>query len=292
MADDLRRSVEAWRSQRYAALRRPIGWLTLIGLDWLTEGENRLGSDATNEVVLPAGPPFAGTVDLRDGVATAAAGPSGALRIDGTPAAGAILVSDADATDERPVTTLEVEDLRLRLIRRGAHDERFAIRSWDTAAAARTAFTGIDHWPVDPRWAIEASFEPAPDGATVAVPDVIGDMLPMATPGSVRFDVAGAACRLTAVEGGEGGELWLIFADETSGAETYGGGRFLYTEPPRPDGTVVVDFNRAYNPPCVFSPYATCPLPPDGNRLPVRIEAGEQTYAADRRHRTGHAPAP
>lgn len=292
MADDLRRSVEAWRSQRYAALRSPIGWLTLVGLDWLAEGENRLGADAANAVVLPAGPAFAGTVTLRRGVATATAGPSGALLIDGAPAAGATLVSDADATDERPPTTLEVEDLRLRLIRRGAHNDRFAIRSWDTAAPARAAFTGIDHWPVDPRWAIEASFEPAPHGTTIPVPDVLGDILPMPSPGTVRFDVAGVACQLQAVEGGANGELWLIFADATSGTETYAGGRFLYTEPPRPDGAVTVDFNRAYNPPCVFSPYATCPLPPDGNRLAVRIEAGERTYPVDPRHRTGHAPPP
>ncbi len=280
MTDDLPRSVEAWRSQRYAALRRPIGWLTLVGLDWLAEGENRLGSDATNAVVLPAGPPFAGAVSLHDGVATATAGPSGALRIDGIPVVGARLVSDVDATAERAPTTLEVEQLRLRLIRRGAANERFAIRTWDPAAPARAGFSGIDHWPVDARWVIQASFEPAPRGATIGVPDVIGDILPMPTPGSISFDVAGVACRLQAVEGGDAGELWLIFADGTSGAETYGGGRFLYTAPPRPDGTVTVDFNRAYNPPCVFSPYATCPLPPEGNRLPVRIEAGERTYVA------------
>jgi uncharacterized protein (DUF1684 family) len=125
---------------------------------------------------------------------------------------------------------------------------------------------------------IEARFEAHAAGTNLAVPDVLGDVIEQATPGTVHFSVGGVACSLEAVEGGDDGELWLIFGDATSGIETYGGGRFLYTPPPRPDGTVTVDFNRAYNPPCVFSPYATCPLPPPQNRLPVRIEAGERTY--------------
>lgn len=277
MVRDLRRSVEAWRSRRYAALRRPMSWLSLVGLDWLGEGVNRLGSAPDNDVQLVAGPAFAGTIALADGVARATSAPDGALRMTGDPVRDLRLVADADATGEPP-TTLEVDALRLRLIRRGADGERLAIRSWNTESRALGSFDGIAHWPVDPAWAVEARFEPALPGATIPVPDVIGDLVAMPTPGSVSFEIGGIACRLAAVEGGDAGELWLIFSDVTSGTLTYGGGRFLYTDPPRADGTLTVDFNRAYNPPCVFSPFATCPLPPAGNRLIVRIEAGEQDY--------------
>ena len=279
MPADLRRSVEAWRAQRHAALRRPMSWLTLVGLDFLVEGPNRIGSDPANEIALPAGPPLAGVIELDGGVARARA-VDGALRVNGAPVDGLELVSDFDETEDRPATALEIGSLRLRLIRRGAERERFAIRTWDLDAPARAAFTGVPHWPVDPRWVVEARFEPAPPGATLTVPDVLGDLLEEPTPGAVAFEVDGTPCRIDAVEGGDAGELWLIFGDATNGTETYGGGRFLYTPAPRPDGLVTVDFNRAYNPPCVFSPYATCPLPPAGNRLGVRVEAGELLFTA------------
>jgi uncharacterized protein (DUF1684 family) len=277
MDDDLQRSVEAWRAQRYAALRRPMSWLTLVGLDWLAQGVNRLGSATENEIALPGGPPLAGTIEVHGSQAVATSDPDGRLVVDGAPVNGLPLVADVDATDERPPTTLEIDTLRLRLIRRGPDGVRLGLRTWDTALA-QPRFAAIDHWPVDSRWSVAARLEPASPGSTVAVPDVLGDVIEEPTPGAVLFEVDGVACRIDAVEGGDQGELWLIFADATSGAETYGGGRFLYTPPPRPDGTVTVDFNRAYNPPCVFSPYATCPLPPPQNRLSVRIEAGERTY--------------
>ncbi len=273
--NDLERSVEAWRAQRYAALRRPMSWLTLVGLDWLFPGPNRLGSAPENEIVLPGGPPLAGTITLDGASATASSGPDGELRADGVPVDALPLLADLDATDDVPPTTLEIDTLRLRLIRRGAGGSRLGLRTWDTARVQPT-FAGIEHWPVDPAWVITARFDPRPPDATVTVPDVLGELVEQATPGAVRFELGGVACTLDAVEGGDDGELWLIFADATNGVETYGGGRFLYTPPPRPDGTVIVDFNRAYNPPCVFSPYATCPLPPPQNRLSVRVEAGER----------------
>jgi uncharacterized protein (DUF1684 family) len=274
--NDLERSVEAWRAQRYAALRRPMSWLTLVGLDWLAPGSNRLGTAADNEISLPRGPALAGTIELDRAVAVATS-KAGGMRANGTPVDGLTLVADVDATDDVPPTTLEIDTLRLRLIRRGQDGSRVGVRTWDTARV-QPEFAAIDHWPVDPAWVIEARFEAYPPGTTVTVPDVLGDLIEQATPGRVRFEIGGVACQLDAVEGGDDGELWLIFGDATSGVETYGGGRFLYAAPPRPDGTVTVDFNRAYNPPCVFSPYATCPLPPLQNRLPVRIEAGERTY--------------
>ncbi len=280
MADaDLVRSVEAWRAQRYAALRRPRSWLTLVGLDWLAEGANRIGTHPSNTVRLAAGPPVAGTIDLHADVATATSGPEGMLRLDGRAARDLPLVPDVDSTDARPATLLAVQRYQMQLIRRGAQRERFGVRTWDTASPATSAFMGIAHWPIDPSWALRASFVPWPSPRAISVPDVIGDVLEEMSPGSVRFDRDGATYALDALVGGDGGELWLVFGDATNGRETYGGGRFLYTPAPDADGTLLFDFNRAYNPPCVFSRFATCPLPPVQNRLSLRIEAGEQAWS-------------
>jgi uncharacterized protein len=261
-----REAVEAWREERYRRLRSETGWLTLAGLGWLKPGVNRLGSGEEADVVLPSGPPLAGTVTVDGGAATA----DGAFLHDGEPVHDLELTSDAEGEP----TMLELGALRLCLIDRGG---RLAIRTCDTAAPALATFDGVDHWPVDPAWRHLARFE-STSGASLHVPDVIGVVDEKPTPGTVAFEVGGVSHRLEALEGGPDGELWLVFGDATNGVETYGGGRFLYTDAPEADGTVVVDFNRAYNPPCVFSPYATCPLPWPANRLDVRVEAGERMY--------------
>jgi uncharacterized protein len=258
-----RAEVEEWRQGRYAALRRDTGWLTLAGLGWLKPGVNRLGTAADADVRLPDGPAEAGTVNVTGEGPIA----DGVFTHDGEPVRGLRLETDADG----PPTLLELGVLRLCVIDRG----RLAIRTWDTESPQRREFTGIDHWPVDPAWRFRARYEPTP-GTTLSVPDVIGVVKDEASPGIVAFEVAGVTHRLQGLEGGSNGELWLVFGDATNGDETYGGGRFLYTDAPDPDGWVTVDFNRAYNPPCVFSPYATCPLPWPANRLPIRIEAGER----------------
>ena len=259
-------SVEQWRAARYGRLRQEVGWLTLAGLDWLAEGTNRLGSDASNDVVLPTGPAVAGTLTVRGTNAIA----DGEFTHDGRPVRDLPLVDDADGQP----TLLELGPLRLCLIQRGG---RLAVRTWDTEAPRRRSFEGIDHWPVDPRLRLEARFVPTP-GASIEVPDVLGTNEAAPSPGTVEFEIDGVTHRLQALEGGPDGELWLVFGDATNGTETYGGGRYLYTRPPEADGSVVVDFNMAYNPPCVFTPYATCTLPWPANRLPIRIEAGERSY--------------
>jgi uncharacterized protein (DUF1684 family) len=261
-----RAEVEAWRRKRYAALRRPTGWLTLIGLDWLHAGENRLGTDPAADVALPSGPAIAGTVTVQDGVPIADA-TDDQLRHEGRPVRELTLATDADGEP----TLLELGALRLCVIERG---RRLAVRTWDPEAPARSRFDGIPHFPVHERWRLEARLEPGTAGR-VKVPDVLGDVEEQAFPGTLAFDVNGVTQRLQALEGGDDGELWLIFADATNGVETYGGGRFLYTAPPEPDRGVIIDFNRAYNPPCAFSRFATCPLPWPVNRLGIRVEAGE-----------------
>lgn len=259
-----RAEVEAWREGRYAALRRDQGWLTLAGLDWLKPGHNRIGADPDADVVLPAGPSLAGTITV-DGDTVIA---DGDFLHHGAPARGLSLVTDQQGEP----TLLEVDALRVCVIERGG---RLALRTWDLEAPARREFRGIDHWTVDPRWHVEARFESTPE-RTLAVPDVLGTIDEEPSPGDVVFEVGGTAHRLQALPGGDSGELWLVFGDATNGHETYGGGRFVYAGPPDDQGRLSVDFNRAYNPPCVFTPYATCPLPWPANRLPIRIEAGER----------------
>jgi len=273
--EEHRAAVEAVRRRRDQRLRDPEGWLSLVGLHWLHEGENRFGSDPASEVPLVAPSAalqaLAGRITVNEGHVTASAEPGVGVTVARDPVPeGLELVDDAD---EEP-TVLALGSLRFYLVRRG---ERLAIRVKDRAAPAVKAFQGLDYFPIDPRWRLDARLEPAPPGTTIPVPDVLGDVVADASPGVVAFTLDGEVRRLKALEA-QPGHLWLIFGDATNGEETYTAGRFLVTGPVQPDNSLEVDFNLTYNPPCVFSSYATCPLPPEGNRLPLRIEAGEKMY--------------
>ena len=267
--------VTAWRADREERLRRPDGWLTLVGLHWLVPGENHLGAHPANQVVLHGHevPPRVATLKLQGGSVRLQPHDGVRLLHAGAPVGEMMLDDDRD---EQP-TVLELGTLRLHLIRRG---DRVGLRIRDAAAPARQRFSGIDCFPIDPTWRIAARFEAAAPQATLEIVDVTGTISRLPKPGSVAFEREGGSWRIAALPGGDDGSLWLIFGDATNGTDTYGGGRYLYTEPPLPDGSVVVDFNLAYNPPCVFSPHATCPLPPPPNRLALRIEAGERAYHA------------
>ncbi len=269
--------VLAMRERREAGLRDPMGWLTLVGLHWLAPGTTTFGSDAGNAIVLHATEgivaPVAGAFEVAGDRVRVHPEAAGGLTLDGGPVPdGLELLDDDTEADDRP-TILELASLRLYLIRRGAG--RLAIRVKDTAAMALRAFEGIDCYPVDPAWRVVGRLESADPGASMRVPDVVGDVLDEPTPGDVTFEAGGARHRLHALESMPG-HLWLIFGDATNGTETYGAGRFLVSGPVQADGSVELDFNLAYNPPCVFSPFATCPLPPAGNRLALRVEAGER----------------
>ncbi|MGH2418631.1 MAG: DUF1684 domain-containing protein, partial [Candidatus Limnocylindria bacterium] len=230
-----RSAVEAWRAQRYAALRRDTGWLALAGLGWLEPGVNVVGTDAVADVIVPKGPPDAGTITLVDGQLHA----TGRFTHGGEPVRDLPLVNDQQGEP----TMLELGSLRLCVIERGG---RLAVRTWDLDARARRDFDGIDHWPVDAEWHVEGRFEPTP-GRALPVPNVLGTYDEQESPGDVRFELEGATHRLQALKGGDSGALWLVFADGTNGNESYGGGRFIYTDQPAADGRITVDFNRAYN---------------------------------------------
>ena len=268
--------VERWHAERDARLRSPDGWLALVGLHWLTPGEHEFGQHPSNPIRLSGRgvPPLAGHLLVGDDGTVRVRPHHGApLTRAGQPVVGELELEDDLGGDP---TIVELGSLRFHVIRRG---ERVGLRVRDTEAPAFRAFGGVPRFPVDPAWRLVARFELADPAHTIAVPDVLGDVTQDHSPGWVAFSVDGQPQRLAALEGDEDGSLWLIFADATNGGTTYAAGRFLYTEPPTAEATVVVDFNLAYNPPCVFSPYATCPLPPAGNRLTVSIPAGEMMPA-------------
>lgn len=272
--DDHAATVREWRTERERRLRSPDGWLTLVGLYWLQPGENSFGADPRNPIQLtgPAVPDKAGTIVVEGDTARLADALT-QVRIGGQPAPEGPL---ADDRSDEP-TVLELGELRMFVICRGG--DRLALRVRDREAPALAAFDGIRHFPLDIGWRLTGRLEPDEADEPMEIVDVTGIVTRETSPGRVAFERDGRTWRLRALDGGDG-RLWLIFGDETNGTETYGGGRFLYTDPVGADGSVVADFNLAYNPPCVFSPYATCPLPPAENRLPLRIEAGELLYRA------------
>ena len=266
-----RARIDAWRKARVAALTAETGWLSLVGLYWLEPGPNAFGSSADAAVVIPgaAVPPVAGTLDLAaDGTVTVHVRPDAAVTMNGEPVSEAVLRSDASGGPD----TLRMGDVRFYVIARGG---RLAVRVKDPASPTRQNFKGIEYFPVDPAFRVEGTFEPYPEPRQVTVPTAAGTQATTQAPGVVRFTLEGREMTLQAWD--EGKDLFFVFRDATSGKQTYGAGRFLDAAPPEPGSrTVVLDFNEAYNPPCAFTPYATCPLPPEENALPVAVTAGEK----------------
>ena len=271
MTDDYLASTEAWRQMMENNLRAPNGWLALAGLSWLHEGVNFIGTDPAADVRLPAGTasPKLGRIDVHGSEAVLHVSGNDPPVVRGTPVEGIALVPDVGDSP----TYVDLGDLRLVLIRRGPH---LGIRLWDNRRAERSAFPGRKWYPIDPAWRVAASFVAHDPPLALSVPNVQGEVNQEKAIGKVVFAISGMSCGLEALTEEEG-ELFLIFADTTNGYATYPSGRFLYAAAPS-DGSVVLDFNRAYSPPCAFTPYATCPLPPMENRLAVRVEAGEMYY--------------
>ena len=274
--DSYQQSIQQWRDGRVQRLTAPDGWLSLIGLEWLKPGENRIGSAVDNDIVLKAGPPHLGVIKLAaDGVMHLELLAHAGAQIDGKPLTQAVLVDDVHAGDTAP-TTVSFGSASFYAIDR---DGRKGLRIKDTNAPIRQHFVGIDSFPVDPSWRIEATWVPAKPGQTLEMGTVIGTIDKYPVPGTLEFSRDGKHFELLPVIEVPGDQQYfVVFADRTSGKETYGAARFLYVDPPK-DGKVVVDFNKAYNPPCAFTPFATCPLAPPENRLDLRVTAGEKKYA-------------
>ncbi len=264
---------ESWRARRLESLRGEDGWLSLIGLFWLQEGENSVGGGPGSRILLPAGktPARIGSILLDKSSVSVRAEPESGLTADGKPVTSMPLATDAGAG---PATVLKRGSVSFYVIARGS---KLGVRVKDSDAETRRNFRGIETFPYDERYRVEARFEPYVPAHDIAVPNVLGTIEKEPSPGALVFELDGKTYRLDPVlETGET-DLFVIFGDQTNGHETYGGGRFLYAKP-AVGGKTILDFNRAYSPPCVFTPYATCPLPPKQNKLPIRVEAGEKTY--------------
>lgn len=266
-------SVVAWRQRRAERLRQPDGWLSLAGLHWLKDGPNTFGSADDNDLVLPAGPAHAGRLVVETGSVEVEAGPDAGLSHAGEPVTTLSLATDA--AEEGP-TVLELDRLSFYVIDRGGH---LALRVRDAENPALVHFQGLEYFPLDRSWRFDARFEAYEPLKTIRVADITGLVSEETVWGAVVFERDGKTYRLDALAEPGAEELFLIFGDRTNGIETYGAGRYLYTDAPDAEGRVEIDFNKSYSPPCIFTPFATCPLPPPQNRLPLRVEAGEKTYA-------------
>ncbi len=267
------KSINDWHARRIASLTRPDGWLSLVGLQWLKPGANTFGSDSTNDIIFPPKVPAKmGRFFLQDTVVTVTINPGITVLCEGKPVRQRRLKHDLTGNP----TILHYGSLLWYIIKRG---DQYGVRIKDTLAATRLHFKGIERYPVDRRWRIRARFVAFPTLKYIDIPTVLGTITKEPSPGRLEFEIEGKTYHLDVIQEKPGEPYFVIFGDQTNGEETYGAGRFLYVDPADSNGFTYIDFNKAYNPPCAFTPYATCPLPPPQNQLPIPIRAGEKAYA-------------
>jgi hypothetical protein len=267
-------NIEHWRTGRVAELTNETGWLSLAGLFWLSPGENTFGRASSNTLVLdnPNLAETAGTFTLSGDKVTFTAKPGSGITRQGQPVSSIELVSDAK---ESP-TVVSSGPLRFFIIERAG---KFGVRVRDLASPHRRNFKGLRYFPITTDWVFEARFEPYDPRRHIKIVNILGMEEEMVSPGAVVFNRKGQEVRLdTVLDGPEATDLFILFADATSGHATYGAGRFLHA-PFATNGRTVLDFNKAYNPPCAFNNFATCPLPPYQNRMKLEVTAGEKNYA-------------
>jgi uncharacterized protein (DUF1684 family) len=269
--------IEKWKEHRLSGLTRDDGWLTLCGFFWLKEGENRFGSDPANQIVFPRGkaPKVAGSFWLEKGAVRVQVKRGIDVTVGGARITSIALRSDEDGLADP--TVMNIGTLSFYLIERGG---QLAVRVKDKENPARLNFKGLEYFPLDPKWRFEATYEPYVPPKTIQIATMINTVESDSCPGAVAFEMEGKIYRLDVIiERGTENNLFIMFEDSTNGKETYALGRQLYTQMPDSNGKVILDFNKAYNWPCVFTDYATCPIPPKQNHLPFRVEAGEKMYA-------------
>ncbi len=262
--------VRTWRKERDKELRSENGWLTVAGLFWLKEGSNSFGTGKDMDIVLTGSAPRnIGTLELANGVVTLKVADSVKVTdIGGEPIKNYEMPLDSDDTP----APFWVGSLTLSVIKRG---ERYGLRVKDKNSKALREFKGLEWFKADKSYRVNATFTPYDQPKEIMIANVLGDQLKMKSPGVLTFTLNGATHQLVPVM--EEDKLFIIFRDQTAGKTSYGAGRFLYADPPQ-RGEVILDFNRAENPPCAFTPYATCPLPPRANFLPIPIPAGERAF--------------
>jgi uncharacterized protein (DUF1684 family) len=262
--------ITEWRQGRNKRLRSPDGYLAQVGLEWLAEGENRLGRQATSTITMPGGPDDWGTIHVDGDELTYRPATGVGIRVNGQETREATLKPDVSGEP----TIVSFGDLSFYAIDR----QSYALRIKDVNSPDLQAFSGVKNYAIQEDWRVDARFVPAPQGTTIEIANVLGQTNQSAVYGTVEFERDGKTHRLIALGDEESEDLWFLFADRTSGRETYGAGRFLYSDGMPENGRVVVDFNKAYNPPCAFNDFSTCPLPPQENRLDLAVTAGEKKY--------------
>ncbi len=262
-----------WRQRRRDRLTEPYGWLSLVGLDFVDDGRWRIGAGEDADITMPAGPGYWGEL-IVEGTRARFEPASDEVLVDGRAGVAGMLVQSAR---DEPVW-VQAEDVRFQIIQR---NDRLAVRTRWPRAEARTGFKGLDYFPFDPDWRVEAHLEYHPPGTTMPVGSVLGDVTQEPNLGTAVFEYEGKTYRLEAQAAADDEELFFVIADRTTGRETYGAGRMLYAPMPDENDRTVLDFNRAYNPPCTFTEFSTCPLPVPENRLDVRITAGEKDYEGE-----------
>lgn len=270
--DDYTQSIEDWRAARVARLTAPDSWLTLIGRHRLAPGANTVGAAEDNSIRLAAGPPYLATVTLgADRSVTITPVLSALLEIDGVRTRSP---SKLDYQGKKP-TRVTFGTANFYVMPRG---KDLYLRVRDTEAPTLTHFAGIDYFPIDRAWRIEAAWVPFDPPRQVNITNMIGITEPAPVPGKAVFTREGRTVELLPIDEG-GDNLFFVLTDLTAGEETYGASRFLYAPRPKPGETkVVLDFNKMQNPPCAFTEFSTCPLPPKENRMPFPVRAGEKAY--------------
>jgi len=266
------KEINEWDAKRINRLKADDGWLNLVGRFWLKQGESTFGSAKDNDIVVESSklPEHIGTFFFVDSTVIFKAKDGVEVLHNGNPVKEIVLIDD----QKKDITVLQIGSIKFNLIIR---DTLYGIRFRDLNSDLVKNFKGVERFPVDESWKLKARFEEYNPVKEIDVPNVLGQISKEKCPGAVVFERDGKTHRIDAVDEGDE-NLFLIIADQTSGDETYGGGRFMYVKKPDSTGTVVLDFNKAYNPPCVFTKYATCPLPPLQNYLKLKIEAGEKVY--------------
>jgi uncharacterized protein (DUF1684 family) len=273
LADDYVQSIETWRTGRVQRLQRPDGWLALIGRHPLDEGTWSVGSAEGNTIRLAAGPGRLGTLThAPGGRVTIALADGVAATIDGTSERTAELVYQGEQT-----TYVRAGTVSFHVMDRSG---KLFLRVRDSESPRLKHFAGIEAWPVDPAWRIEATWVPFDPPHQVPITNILGQTEPAPVPGKAVFTYDGRTHELIPIDEGPEVDLFFILTDTTAGTETYEACRFLYAPRPK-DGKIVLDFNKLYNPPCAFTPFATCPLPPKGNVLPFALTAGEKKYRGE-----------
>lgn len=261
--------IEQWRKERLESLTQPDGWTTLVGLYWLEEGVQSFGSSTENDIVFSKkAPSFIGTLSLAGDSVNVRINDTVDVLINGEMVKSMRLYDDT----EENTTYMQWESLTWYLIQRGG---KFGIRLKDSLSEQRFALKEIPHFDVDENWKFKATFIPPAPEATIKVENILGQVSDDPLEGQLEFTYKGKNYSLAVLDGGQDA-YFLIIADETTGEETYGGGRYIYVNRADSSGVTYIDFNKAYNPPCVFSIFATCPLPPQENYLPFRVLAGEK----------------